>query len=229
MQGCLASGLPVRLRLLRLRELHERRGREDRRGAAAAARRAVARRPRGARRRLRRQRSSGSSSATRGARGGGKGYCTMPYGYLTDPSLARDFWAIYTVEPTTTTRRARRRPASARREDRPQETKKSRATKTRRQAAPARGRARGAEHDCRVRQGAAAGDRERSALRCPRAGHAEGVLDGLGARSSTGAGWTGRRGCSASPPIRGRRNGSPTGRWSATRASGCRAFCASSG
>ena len=25
----------------------------------------------------------------------------MPYGYLTDPSLARDFWAIYTVEPTS--------------------------------------------------------------------------------------------------------------------------------
>ena len=29
---------------------------------------------------------------------GQKGYCTMPYGYLTDPQLARDFWAIYTVE-----------------------------------------------------------------------------------------------------------------------------------
>jgi C1A family cysteine protease len=26
------------------------------------------------------------------------GYCTMPYGYLTDPQLAQDFWAIYTVE-----------------------------------------------------------------------------------------------------------------------------------
>jgi len=26
------------------------------------------------------------------------GYCTMPYGYLSDPDLARDFWAIYTVE-----------------------------------------------------------------------------------------------------------------------------------
>ena len=26
------------------------------------------------------------------------GYCTMPYGYLTDPQLASDFWAIYTVE-----------------------------------------------------------------------------------------------------------------------------------
>jgi hypothetical protein len=23
----------------------------------------------------------------------------MPYGYLTDPQLARDFWAVYTVEP----------------------------------------------------------------------------------------------------------------------------------
>jgi len=26
------------------------------------------------------------------------GYCTMPYGYLTDPALAQDFWAIYAVE-----------------------------------------------------------------------------------------------------------------------------------
>jgi C1A family cysteine protease len=29
---------------------------------------------------------------------GMEGYCTMPYGYLTDPSLARDFWAIDAVE-----------------------------------------------------------------------------------------------------------------------------------
>jgi C1A family cysteine protease len=36
-----------------------------------------------------------------GRKWGKKGYCTMPYGYLTDPSLARDFWAIYTVEPAT--------------------------------------------------------------------------------------------------------------------------------
>jgi C1A family cysteine protease len=26
------------------------------------------------------------------------GYCTMPYAYLTDPSLAKDFWAVYAVE-----------------------------------------------------------------------------------------------------------------------------------
>lgn len=26
------------------------------------------------------------------------GYCTMPYGYLTDPGLARDFWAVHAVE-----------------------------------------------------------------------------------------------------------------------------------
>jgi C1A family cysteine protease len=29
---------------------------------------------------------------------GMEGYCTMPYGYLTDPQLAEDFWAVYTVE-----------------------------------------------------------------------------------------------------------------------------------
>lgn len=28
---------------------------------------------------------------------GQQGYCTMPYGYLTDPQLARDFWAIYSL------------------------------------------------------------------------------------------------------------------------------------
>ena len=41
---------------------------------------------------------------------GMKGYCTMPYGYLTDEQLARDFWAIYTVEqpPATTRRRTTR-------------------------------------------------------------------------------------------------------------------------
>jgi C1A family cysteine protease len=44
---------------------------------------------------------------------GMKGYCTMPYGYLTDPGLARDFWAIYAVEKSPATGRrtttARRR------------------------------------------------------------------------------------------------------------------------
>jgi C1A family cysteine protease len=54
-----------------------------------------------------------------------KGYCTMPYGYLTDASLARDFWAIYAVEkpagrrPRTTRRRTtattRRRRTTAKR------------------------------------------------------------------------------------------------------------------
>jgi C1A family cysteine protease len=29
---------------------------------------------------------------------GMKGYFWMPYGYVTDPQLASDFWAIYTVE-----------------------------------------------------------------------------------------------------------------------------------
>ena len=38
---------------------------------------------------------------------GKRGYCTMPYGYLTDPQLARDFWAIYTVEPESSTGRRR--------------------------------------------------------------------------------------------------------------------------
>jgi C1A family cysteine protease len=39
---------------------------------------------------------------------GMKGYCTMPYGYLTDPQLASDFWAIYTVEPPEAGGRRRR-------------------------------------------------------------------------------------------------------------------------
>ncbi|MEP6909122.1 MAG: C1 family peptidase [Actinomycetota bacterium] len=52
-----------------------------------------------------------------------KGYCTMPYGYLTDPGLARDFWAIHEVEPDAALRRKtarkrrtpRKRPAAAKR------------------------------------------------------------------------------------------------------------------
>jgi C1A family cysteine protease len=46
-----------------------------------------------------------------GTQWGMKGYCTMPYGYLTDPQLASDFWAIYTVEPSAAggRRRASRR------------------------------------------------------------------------------------------------------------------------
>ena len=53
-----------------------------------------------------------------GTQWGLKGYCTMPYGYLTDPQLARDFWAIYTVEPEKATRRrstARKKTARTRR------------------------------------------------------------------------------------------------------------------
>ena len=56
---------------------------------------------------------------------GMKGYCTMPYGYLTDPQLARDFWAIYGVE----------KPASSRR--RTTSRKKSTTTRRRRAAAKA--------------------------------------------------------------------------------------------
>ena len=33
-----------------------------------------------------------------GRRWGKKGYCFMPYAYLTDPDLAADFWTIRTVE-----------------------------------------------------------------------------------------------------------------------------------
>jgi C1A family cysteine protease len=58
---------------------------------------------------------------------GKKGYCTMPYGYLTDPSLARDFWAVYTVEPATTP--ARRKTSSARRKTRSTTARKSKARK----------------------------------------------------------------------------------------------------
>jgi C1A family cysteine protease len=46
---------------------------------------------------------------------GQRGYCTMPYGYLTDPQLARDFWAIYSVEPDGTGRSRTRRRATTRR------------------------------------------------------------------------------------------------------------------
>jgi C1A family cysteine protease len=44
---------------------------------------------------------------------GMKGYCSMPYGYLTNPQLARDFWAIYTVEPDTKARTTRKKSSTA--------------------------------------------------------------------------------------------------------------------
>jgi len=53
-----------------------------------------------------------------GPKWGVKGYCFMPYGYLTDPQLARDFWAVYTVEPDTAPsgrRRATRKKSTTRR------------------------------------------------------------------------------------------------------------------
>jgi C1A family cysteine protease len=46
---------------------------------------------------------------------GMKGYYTMPYGYLTDPGLARDFWAIHAVEPDTTKRRGTKKTTARRR------------------------------------------------------------------------------------------------------------------
>jgi C1A family cysteine protease len=49
-----------------------------------------------------------------GTKWGMRGYCTMPYAYLTDPQLARDFWAIYTVEEAPTA--GRRRAASRRKQ-----------------------------------------------------------------------------------------------------------------
>ena len=39
-----------------------------------------------------------------GAKWGRKGYCFMPYAYLTDPDLAADFWTIRMVEIPSDTR-----------------------------------------------------------------------------------------------------------------------------
>jgi len=38
---------------------------------------------------------------------GQKGYCTMPYAYVTNPQLAMDFWAIYAVEKNDRTAKKR--------------------------------------------------------------------------------------------------------------------------
>ena len=81
MQGCLASGLPVRVRLHRLRELRERGGGEDRQGADAAARARSCSAATPCWRSATTTRTSGSSSATRGGRSWGmKGYsrCRTP-------------------------------------------------------------------------------------------------------------------------------------------------------
>ncbi len=62
-----------------------------------------------------------------GPKWGIKGYCEMPYGYLTDPQLARDFWAVYTVEPDA--------PSARRRTTRKKSTTRKRSTTTRKRTA----------------------------------------------------------------------------------------------
>src|SRR6476469_3427062 len=75
-----------------------------------------------------------------GSKWGIRGYCTIPYAYLTDPQLASDFWAIYTVEPPPagtrgrTTRRRKTTVATKNRTGR--KTASKSASKTRRKAAP---------------------------------------------------------------------------------------------
>ena len=119
-----------------------------------------------------------------------KGYFTMPYGYLTDPSLARDFWAIYTRradEAATQTRRGRTRPTE---EDHDPGREADR-------------RPPSAEHG---RRRNSTGGRRRRSLRSARAarGRASRRRSGPpGGRSSTGAGWTARRASCASPLIPG--------------------------
>lgn len=49
---------------------------------------------------------------------GQKGYCTMPYAYLTNWQLAQDFWAIYAVEKNGQATRRRRTTATANRKAR---------------------------------------------------------------------------------------------------------------
>jgi C1A family cysteine protease len=44
-----------------------------------------------------------------------KGYCTMPYGYLTDPQLARDLWAISSEEKRKTRKRRKKRSTTRKR------------------------------------------------------------------------------------------------------------------
>jgi C1A family cysteine protease len=63
-----------------------------------------------------------------GNKWGIKGYCEMPYGYLTDPQLSRDFWAIYTVEPDEAAPKRRRRTT----------TRKKKTTGTRKRTAAAK-------------------------------------------------------------------------------------------
>ena len=71
-----------------------------------------------------------------GTKWGKRGYCTMPYGYLTDPSLAGDFWAIYTVEPATAP--ARRKTSSTRRKTRASAGRKGSTARSRKSSSSSR-------------------------------------------------------------------------------------------
>ena len=65
---------------------------------------------------------------------GDKGYCTMPYAYLTDPQLARDFWAIYAVEKEEVPKPVRKAAKAAK------TAKKAKATKAAKAPAAAKSR-----------------------------------------------------------------------------------------
>ena len=142
---------------------------------------------------------------------GKKGYCTMPYGYLTDPQLARDFWSIYTVEPDATRDEDEAAADDGQEEDDDEEAHRGQALTWLRSSTGGL-RRRSPRSACAAPSPAS---RRRSGRR--------------GGRSSTAGGSTGRRGSCASRPTRGRPSGSRIGRSSATRASACRASSRSSG
>ena len=110
-----------------------------------------------------------------GQKWGMKCYCTMPYGYLTDPQLSRDFWAIYTVEPEVEAPKRRRRRTTKRLRSAGGARRRGR----RRQVHGSGQRPPNADRGRGVRPGAFAGDRlDLPAL--PPAEQAEGLLDGVG-------------------------------------------------
>lgn len=80
-----------------------------------------------------------------GPKWGKAGYCTMPYGYLTDGQLAQDFWAIYAVEapedaPPAPVKTAAR-PAKAAKKTAAAATKKTAATASKSSKAAKAGKA----------------------------------------------------------------------------------------
>ena len=98
MQGCLATGFPFVFGFSVYESFESAGGRRTGVVPLPPPQREAPRGSRRSRRGVRRRHAAVPGPQLLGDHWGMGGYCTMPYAYLTNPSLASDFWAVYSVE-----------------------------------------------------------------------------------------------------------------------------------